>query len=63
MCRLRDEEDDVPDGITQVGIRVVGYHIYFYSDVSLKSCLELNTTIQELTREIMANSVLEKDLQ
>ena len=48
-----DSEDDDDDGL----IKYYNNHIYFYSPVTTKSCLELNMTINEVTNNVMKNCV------
>lgn len=56
-----DEKKDIKkkkiwDGLTETGLLyTVKNHIYFYSGVSKKSCMNLNIEIKKVTNELMSN--------
>ena len=54
-CKTNEnsDSDDDDDGL----IKYYNNHIYFYSPVTNKSCLELNMTINEVTNNVMKNCV------
>jgi ATP-dependent protease ClpP protease subunit len=56
-----DADDDEDDDISLV--KYLNNHIYFYSPVSLKTCLELNILINKLSNEIINKAILESRLK
>ena len=46
-------EGDEADEGSEIDIKVIDNHIYFYSDVSIKSILELTEKIKKLTKELL----------
>ena len=46
-------EDEEEESESLECIKVIDNHIYFYSDVSIKSILELTGMIKKLTKELL----------
>ena len=52
---ILEDEDDETDG--EGYIKVLDNHIYFYSDVSIKSILELTEKIKKLTKDLLVLNI------
>jgi len=54
--------NDYTEETTNTQVSTIGNHIYFYTDVSISSALQLNKTIKELSTEIISNKTFDDDI-